>query len=148
MQLSNAGPEQQVFQFVHQSVKELVGMQPVAEYTGENIQIVVDTLTTKPDNFPLWGVLMDLRYIHWAAYDRDVYLFENGTMLEKRYSGKYRLMPSERLSRELYHMLQTVSKELDLLAPVQKFARDLHRDNVQTQPEFIAWLMANEKGGE
>lgn len=138
--------EQVVFQFIHESVKELVGTSPDAEYTGENIQIVVDTLTTKPDNFPLWGVLMDMRYIHWVAFDRDVYLFQNGTVLERRYSGKYNLMPAERVSRELFHMLQTVSKELDLLAPVQKFARTLHEAHVQTQPQFIQWLMENEKG--
>ena len=139
--------EQQVFQFVHESVKELVGTKPDAEYTGENIQIVVDTLTTKPDNFPLWGVLMDMRYIHWVSYDRDVYLFQNGTVLERRNSGKYNLMPTERVARELFHMLQTVSKELDLLAPVQKFARELHGANVRTQPEFIHWLMENEGRG-
>ncbi len=148
MQLSNVGPEKQVFQFVHTSIKELVGTKPDAEYTGENIQIVVDTLTTRPDNFPLWGVLMDLRYIHWVAFDRDIYLFENGTVLERRYSGSYRLMPEQRVARELYTMLKTVSKELDLLAPVKEFARTLQSANVQTQPEFIAWLMKNEKGGE
>lgn len=139
--------EQTVFDFVHQSVKELVGTKANAEYTGENIQIVVDTLTTKPDNFPLWGVLMDLRYVHWTAYDRDVYLFQNGTMLERRYSGKYNLVPAQRVSGELFHMLQTVSKELDLLAPIQKFARTLQEAHVKTQPEFIQWLMENEKGG-
>lgn len=136
----NKVSEYSVYAYVSQSLVELLGERRESQYQSTRLDVGSAKLTTRPDFLPYWSVLQDLWYLHWSFHSKEVWLFENGVMLHRHYSGQIALVSEQDIAHEIYLLLRTVGQELVKLKPVTSLAARLSKAGVETQADFLNWI--------
>ena len=146
----NTVNEQLVFTWMSQSMDELLGEADEAVYESRSLSVTRGRFTIKPDFFPFWSALQERPYLHWVWDGRELWLFENGTMLERRaYRGRVELCNANGAGDIINIVLGKCSDELKTIVNTRKFSTTLMKGGVTTQAQFIEWFMDNyESSGE
>ena len=136
--------EYQLFTWMSQSMDELLGEQQDATYESRNLSLTRGRFNVRPDFFPFWSALQERLYIHWVWGGSEYWLFENGTLLQRRsYRGGVELV-NENEAGDIFNLiLGRCSDELKTIVSTRKFVSTLGKAGITCQSEFIEWFMGN-----